>query len=61
MSDAGTDAAIKGSCTPKFVGVRDAFERNFALRGEVGAAVAVWVDGAARLTLPEPGPGKKTP
>ena len=31
MSDAETDAAINGSCTPKFVGVRDAFERNFVL------------------------------
>ena len=51
MSDAGTDAAIKGSCTPKFVGVRDAFERNFALRGEVGAAVAVWVDGDLVVNL----------
>jgi CubicO group peptidase (beta-lactamase class C family) len=51
MSDAGTDAAIKGSCTPKFVGVRDAFGRNFALRGEVGAAVAVWVDGDLVVNL----------
>jgi CubicO group peptidase (beta-lactamase class C family) len=44
MSDAVTDAAIKGSCAPNFVGVRDAFERNFVLGKEVGAAVAVWVD-----------------
>ena len=36
---------IKGSCASDFVGVRDAFERNFALRNEVGAAVAVWVEG----------------
>jgi hypothetical protein len=48
--------------------VREQFERNFADRGETGAAVAAWVDDelvvnlwAARLTLPIPGPGSKTP
>ncbi len=51
MSDAGTDAAIKGSCAPNFVGVRDAFERNFVLCNEVGAAVAVWVDGDLVVNL----------
>lgn len=35
---------IHGSCASDFVGVRDAFERNFLLGDEVGAAVAVWVD-----------------
>ena len=45
------DAAIRGSCASDFVGVRDAFERNFALRHEVGAAVAVWVDGALVVNL----------
>jgi len=40
MSDLKTDADIKGSCASDFVGVRHAFERNFALRKEVGAAVA---------------------
>jgi CubicO group peptidase (beta-lactamase class C family) len=51
MGDAGTDAAIKGSCAPNFVGVRDAFERNFVLCNEVGAAVAVWVDGHLVVNL----------
>lgn len=32
---------IKGSCASEFTKVRDAFERNFVLRNEVGAAVAV--------------------
>jgi CubicO group peptidase (beta-lactamase class C family) len=40
-----SDVNVHGSCASDFVGVRDAFERNFALRNEVGAAVAVWVDG----------------
>jgi len=51
MSDAGIDAAIRGSCASNFVGVRDAFERNFAMRSEVGAAVAVWVAGDLVVNL----------
>ncbi|AKN16626.1 putative esterase/lipase LIPP [Mycobacterium haemophilum DSM 44634] len=46
-----SDVVIKGSCTSEFVGVRDAFERNFALRNEVGAAVAVWVEGDLVVNL----------
>lgn len=51
MSDLAPEAAIKGSCAPDFIGVRDAFERNFALRLEQGAAVAVWVDGDLVVNL----------
>ncbi len=51
MSDLKADTAIRGSCASDFVGVRDAFERNFALGKEVGAAVAVWVDGALVVSL----------
>ncbi|HTX93595.1 MAG TPA: serine hydrolase domain-containing protein [Mycobacterium sp.] len=51
MSDVGRSAAIHGSCASDFAGVRDAFERNFALGKEVGAAVAVWVDGALAVNL----------
>src|ERR1700739_1260628 len=51
MSDLKSDAEIKGSCASDFVGVREAFERNFALREEVGAAVAVWVDGDLVVNL----------
>src|ERR1700739_1661890 len=51
MSDPKTDVDIKGSCAACFVGVRDAFERNFALRQEVGAAVAVWVEGDLVVNL----------
>ncbi|OBH81659.1 esterase [Mycobacterium scrofulaceum] len=51
MSDLKTDAAIHGSCASEFVGVRDAFQRNFFDGDEVGAAVAVWVDGTLVVNL----------
>ncbi|KQH79325.1 esterase [Mycobacterium gordonae] len=50
MSDLKS-AIIHGSCASDFVGVRDAFERNFTLRQEAGAAVAVWVDGNLVVNL----------
>ncbi|BDB41575.1 MULTISPECIES: serine hydrolase domain-containing protein [Mycobacterium] len=50
MSDVQS-VSIQGSCAPRFAGVRDAFERNFTLRHEVGAAVAVWVDGDLVVNL----------
>lgn len=34
-------SGIEGFCAPGFEGVREAFERNFEQRGEVGAAVAI--------------------
>src|SRR5258708_31736691 len=46
-----SDVDVHGSCVSDFVGVRDAFERNFALRNEVGAAVAAWVDGELVVNL----------
>lgn len=36
---------VHGTCAPGFEGVREEFERNFAERGELGAAVAATVDG----------------
>ncbi|MCV7029781.1 serine hydrolase domain-containing protein [Mycobacterium sherrisii] len=51
MSDLALEATINGSCAPDFIGVRDAFERNFALQLEHGAAVAVWVDGNLVVNL----------
>ena len=45
------DVDIHGSCASRFERVRDAFERNFALRHEVGAAVAAWVDGELVVNL----------
>jgi CubicO group peptidase (beta-lactamase class C family) len=43
--------AISGSCAEDFRGVRDRFAANFEARGEVGAAVAAWVDGELVVNL----------
>lgn len=40
-----TDKPVHGRCDPLFARVRDAFEANFTERDDVGAAVAVWVEG----------------
>ncbi|BBY04858.1 serine hydrolase domain-containing protein [Mycobacterium noviomagense] len=45
------DVDIRGTCAPRFERVRDAFEQNFAQRNEVGAAIAVWVDGDLVVNL----------
>ena len=42
---------VSGSCAPGFERVRDAFEGNFTDRDEVGAAVAVWVEGDLVVNL----------
>ncbi|MGL4555109.1 MAG: serine hydrolase domain-containing protein, partial [Gemmataceae bacterium] len=42
---------IHGDCDPRFWPVRDEFERNFAERGEVGAAVCVWHRGRPAVDL----------
>ncbi|BBX91689.1 beta-lactamase family protein [Mycolicibacterium boenickei] len=42
---------IAGTCAPEFTRVRDAFEDNFAHHKEVGAAVAVWVEGDLVVNL----------
>ena len=42
---------IQGECDPRFAAVREAFEVNFAEHAEVGAAVAVTVDGEAVVDL----------
>jgi len=44
-------AQIEGSCQPGFERVRDRFTENFASRGEVGAAVAVTIDGRPVVDL----------
>src|ERR1700736_6477101 len=45
------DVEIYGSCVAEIDGVRAQFVRNFASRNEVGAAVAVWVDGDLVVNL----------
>jgi len=42
---------IHGTCADGFEPVRDAFERNFSDHGEVGAGVAVALDGATVVDL----------
>ena len=42
---------INGNCTPPFARVRAEFERNFIERGEVGAAVCVYLDGKPVVDL----------
>lgn len=44
-------APIHGTCAPRFAAVRAEFERNFAERDEVGAAVAVVIDGELAIDL----------
>jgi CubicO group peptidase (beta-lactamase class C family) len=44
-------APVTGTCDPRFGGVREEFERNFAERDEVGAAVCVTIDGTTVVDL----------
>lgn len=43
--------AIKGTCDARFEGVREAFARNFAEAGELGASVAVALNGELVVDL----------
>lgn len=47
----GPIAPIDGTCSDRFASVRAAFEDNFANHAEVGAAVAVWIDGDLVVNL----------
>jgi CubicO group peptidase (beta-lactamase class C family) len=42
---------VHGQCDPRFAEVRDEFERNFAERGEVGAAVCIHAGGRTVVDL----------
>ena len=42
---------VQGHCDPKFRAVKEAFAGNFAVHGEVGAALAVMVDGRMVVDL----------
>jgi CubicO group peptidase (beta-lactamase class C family) len=46
-----SELKIDGVCASGFERVRTAFETNFTQRNEVGAAVAVWVDGELVVNL----------
>jgi len=42
---------IQGVCDPRFARVREEFERNFAERGDLGAGVALYIDGKMAVDL----------
>ncbi len=42
---------VTGHCDPRFLPVRDEFERNFRDRGEIGASVCVLVEGRTVVDL----------
>src|SRR5580704_3994496 len=44
-------AKIEGTCDPRFNKVKDAFAANFETSGEVGAAVAMFIDGKPVVDL----------
>jgi CubicO group peptidase (beta-lactamase class C family) len=46
-----SEVNVNGTCTEDFENVRRAFERNFSDRGEVGAAVAIWIGGDLVVNL----------
>jgi CubicO group peptidase (beta-lactamase class C family) len=45
------ETQVHGHCDARFAAVREAFEHNFRERGELGAAVAVTVDGTTVVDL----------
>ncbi len=51
MTPSDRHPPVSGTCAPRFESVRRAFEANFAGGIEVGAAVAVWVDGELVVNL----------
>jgi CubicO group peptidase (beta-lactamase class C family) len=51
MSPSDDMPPIEGRCAAEFDTVRKAFERNFRENDDVGAAVAVWVDGDLVVNL----------
>ena len=46
-----SEVEVHGECAPRFAGVREAFEENFTERGDIGAAVAVTIDGEPVVDL----------
>jgi CubicO group peptidase (beta-lactamase class C family) len=45
------ETPVSGYCEPRFDAVREAFEANFAERGELGAGVCVLVGGRPVVDL----------
>jgi len=51
MKDGSANGPVSGHCDARFGAVREEFARNFAERGEVGAAVCIVVDGVTVVDL----------
>src|SRR5579872_878248 len=51
MAQTSAASAVHGTCDPRFDRVRQEFERNFAERGEVGASVAITLEGRTVVDL----------
>ncbi|WP_281663193.1 serine hydrolase domain-containing protein [Paraburkholderia fungorum] len=51
IEDSLEDRVVQGTCHPEFSRVRQAFIANFTRRGEVGAAVCVYLDGKPVVDL----------
>jgi CubicO group peptidase (beta-lactamase class C family) len=47
----GAAPEIQGTCHPRYARLREAFAEGFRSRGEIGAAVAVCVDGETQVEL----------
>ena len=45
------EVTVGGTCSDRFAGVREAFERNFALNNEIGASFAVTLNGEMVVDL----------
>ena len=46
-----SEVEIHGECDSRFGAVREAFEENFSERGDIGAAVAVTIEGEPVVDL----------
>jgi CubicO group peptidase (beta-lactamase class C family) len=51
MNAVETEARVEGLCPPRFAGLRDAFVANFTKLGDIGASVAVTLDGEVVVDL----------
>ncbi len=46
-----TDIQIQGECDTRFSAVKEAFAANFSERGDIGAAVSVYLGGASVVDI----------
>ena len=53
MSDTGVWVVVhvRGTVDKRFTRLKEAFEENFLLHGEIGASISLWLDGKERVHL----------